>query len=601
MAKFAIECPSCGAYAQGQTGVFSSKKILCGCGYKINLRTDSLTARTCAHCGNVVAYDQKQGANAKCPVCRHTVAGEKDRGRLAPLHCPQCHAAVYGDQGAATYRCPLCDALIDVQAQRAKQRMAKEGQVSLIQYEGGNNTFVWKHPIEDFNTGSQLIVHETQEALFFRDGQALDLFGPGRYTLDTQNLPLLEKVYQLPTGGASPFHAEIYFINQTVQMGIKWGTDSKVRLFDPISGLHIEIGASGEFNLRVCDSRRLVLKLVGTTGSLSRSDLLTAGRGDGNVSGMQGYFRALIMTQVKACLAQTIKEQHINILEIDARLTALSEALKTRINAGLEEYGLTMPAFFVVRVVTPDEDPNFKRMKQQYADAYLKVREEQIRRSEAEAALGRKSLEAQTEAQIKIIGAQGEAEALRLKAQAEAQEMQLKGYTYQQETARMVGLEAMQNGLTGEGGSGGAVGDIAGLGIALGAVGGVMGMTKDALSPVLGGTEGRTGGMGATAGANASAAQGGLQAEEWACTRCGASGNRANFCGECGAQRPQAAGWACLQCGQAGITGRFCPQCGGGRPAAPWDCPSCGAKERTGKFCSECGTKRPEEVRQENV
>lgn len=100
----------------------------------------------------------------------------------------------------------------------------------VIKYEGDNSTFVWKHPKEDFNTGSQLIVHESQEALFFANGQALDLFGPGRHTLDTQNLPLLRRVVNLPTGGDPAFHCEVYFINRTEQMAVKWGTDNEAEL-----------------------------------------------------------------------------------------------------------------------------------------------------------------------------------------------------------------------------------------------------------------------------------------------------------------------------------------------------------------------------------
>ena len=64
----------------------------------------------------------------------------------------------------------------------------------IIKYEGDNSTFIWKHPCEDFNTTTQLIVHESQEAIFFMNGQALDLFGPGRHTLETQNIPLLKKL-----------------------------------------------------------------------------------------------------------------------------------------------------------------------------------------------------------------------------------------------------------------------------------------------------------------------------------------------------------------------------------------------------------------------
>ena len=85
----------------------------------------------------------------------------------------------------------------------------------IIKCEGDNGTFIWKHPVEDFNSMTQLIVHESQEAIFFMNGQALDLFGPGRYTLETQNIPRLSKALNRVTGDKTPFHCEVYFINKT--------------------------------------------------------------------------------------------------------------------------------------------------------------------------------------------------------------------------------------------------------------------------------------------------------------------------------------------------------------------------------------------------
>ena len=79
----------------------------------------------------------------------------------------------------------------------------------VIKYEGDNSTFIWKHPKEDFDSLTQLIVHESQEAIFLLNGQALDLFGPGRYTLETEVLPLVGKFINRIAGGDSPFHAEV--------------------------------------------------------------------------------------------------------------------------------------------------------------------------------------------------------------------------------------------------------------------------------------------------------------------------------------------------------------------------------------------------------
>ena len=587
MSKFVIECPHCGRYAEGRTGFFARKKIDCACGYTIHVRTDKMASRQCPHCGNMVLFDQSMGESAKCPVCHEPINTMAEQNQMAEFSCAQCGVRLRAAKSAASYTFPVCDFVNDVAEQIKKEQIKKDGLASIIKYEGDNETLVWKHPIEDFNYGSQLIVHESQEAVFFRDGQALDLFGAGRYTLETQQLPLLEKVYKLPTDTEGTFHSEVYFINTATQMGAKWGTDSKVRLFDPASGLHVELGASGEFSIRVTDSRKLLVKLVGTSGALTQEQLL-------GTSNTKGFFRAMVMTQVKSYLAQAIKESGINVLEIDAELLRLSEALKERINTSLADYGLTMPEFYVSRVVTPDDDPNFRKMKEQYAEQYLLVRQEKIRQAEATAAAERKAVEAQTEARMKIIGAQGDAEALRIqrqaeadayrmKAEAEAAEMRMKGYTYQQETSRQVGMEAMKNGISG--GAAGALGDVAGMGVALGAMGGVIHMTRDAMNPL----------MQDTAAAGAAA----VTPDTWDCS-CGAKGITGKFCPECGVKRPQpvADTWTCPECGQTGLTTKFCPQCGTPRPAPKlpltWDCPACGAKGNSGKFCSECGAKRPE-------
>ena len=587
MAKFVIECPRCGKYVEAKTGFFARKKIDCACGYTINVRTDKMASRTCPHCGNNVVFDQSRGEDARCPVCGEAINTMAEQTKAVEFSCRQCGVRLRVSRGAERYTCPVCDFENDVAERLKAEQIRQDGLASIIKYEGDGETLVWKHPIEDFNLGSQLIVHESQEAIFFRDGQALDAFGAGRYTLETQQLPMLEKLYKLPTDTEGTFHSEVYFINMATQMGVKWGTDSKVRLFDPTSGLHVELGASGEFNIRVVNARKLLLRVVGTTANLRQEDLLGGGR---------GFFRAMVMTQVKSYLAAAIRENNISVLEIDERLMELSEALRDRINPRLAEYGLEMAEFFVSRVVTPDDDPNFRRMKEQFAEQYLGVRQEEIRRREAEAAARRKAVEAQTAAQMKIIGAQGEAEALkiqkqaeaeayRMQAAAEAEEMRMKGYTYQQETARKVGMEAMQHGITGNGGGvAGGLGDLAGLGVTLGAMGSVVGMTKDALNPVM------------DAAAQMGRAVGGAIAPDgWDCPDCGQKGIASNFCPNCGRKRPAPdMGWTCPDCGQKGIASNFCPNCGHKRPApdAGWTCPDCGQKGITSNFCPNCGKKK---------
>ena len=592
MSKFVIECPKCRNYAEASTGLFAKRKIQCACGNTIDVRTEKLATRKCPKCGNTVIYDQSKGEKALCPVCHEPINTTALQLKTVEFSCAQCGIQLHASKADPVCVCPVCGCENNVEQRAVTEKIKKDGLASIIKYEGDNETLVWKHPIEDFNFGSQLIVHESQEAIFFRDGQALDLFGAGRYTLQTQQLPLLEKIYKLPTDTEGTFHSEVYFVNLATQMGIKWGTDSKVRLFDPASGLHIEIGASGEFNIRVTNSRKLLLKVVGTTGGLGQEQLLGIGNG-------KGFFRSMVMTQVKSYLAQTIKENAINILEIDEHLMALSGALRERINAALDEYGLTMPEFYVSRIVTPDDDPNFRRMKEQYAEQYLLVRQENIRKAEAEAAADRKAVEAQTAARMKIIGAQGEAEALkiqkqaeaeayRMQAEAEAAEMRMKGYTYQQETSRQVGMEAMKNGLGGGTNAAGALGDLAGLGVSLGAMGSVIGMTKDALNPMT------------QDAAQMGVAVGAAVAGGWDCPVCGHKNITTNFCPDCGGKKPEAkTGWDCAQCGTKNIQSKFCPNCGTKKPeeSSGWTCPECGTKDILSKFCPNCGARKPEEKR----
>ena len=85
----------------------------------------------------------------------------------------------------------------------------------VIKYEGEKSVLIYKQPAEDFNTMSQLIVHESQEAVFFSDGQALDRFRAGRYTLETKNIPLISKLRNLVSGGVSPFHTEVKHVLKT--------------------------------------------------------------------------------------------------------------------------------------------------------------------------------------------------------------------------------------------------------------------------------------------------------------------------------------------------------------------------------------------------
>ena len=322
----------------------------------------------------------------------------------------------------------------------------------IIKYEGDNTTFVWKHECEDFNTSSQLIVHESQEALFFSNGQACDLFGPGRHSLKTENIPFLKRLKNIPTGGETPFHCEVYFSNKVEQMAIKWGTDSKVEYLDPQFKFPLKIGASGDMSLKVDDSRKLLVKLVGTEKDLSQERLTN-------------YFRGILMLHVKSYIAQVMRNSAISIFEVDEHLQEFSNILLERLRPDFLEYGVSLQRFTVTTIVKPDGESNYERYKNIFFEESIGIREERLRQQ-------RQLIQQETDSQ-KII----------MESQAIAQKRKLEGYTYQQERSYDVAEKVAQN----EG-----AGNFTGMGMGLGMMGGVAGgmgatvagLTAQALSPI---------------------------------------------------------------------------------------------------------------------
>ena len=325
----------------------------------------------------------------------------------------------------------------------------------IIKYEGDNSTFIWKHPCEDFNYLTQLIVHESQEAIFFMNGQALDMFGAGRYTLETQNIPLIGKVLNKATDDKTPFHCEVYFINKTEQMNIKWGTDSRVQYIEPTYGFPLSIGASGEMSLRAEDSRKLLLKLVGTESYLGQQQLTN-------------YFRSFLMTRVKTYIAQVMKTNSINIFEIDENLAMFSNSIKNLLLGDFADYGVSLERFFVTNVVKPDGERQYEKFKELHFRQYADIAEAKLRQ------------------QTEIINAETEAQKTIIDSKAQATKRAQEGYTYQQERGFDVAEKVAENEAVGEfTNMGVGFGTMAGVGGAVGGmVGGMMNETvNSAMNP----------------------------------------------------------------------------------------------------------------------
>ena len=231
--------------------------------------------------------------------------------------------------------------------------------IDRIKYDGDGSTWlIYKYPSEQFTTGSQLIVNHGQEALFFKGGEALDLFGPGTHTLSTANLPILSKLVNLPFGGKTPFSTEIYFINKTANLDMKWGTSTPVPLEDPGYGLILNVGARGQYGITINDSRLFVTRIVGVLPPNSMVNPLLIPR----------YFNGLINSKIKSITAEYMIKHKISFLEITQYLAELSDKFKEKLDEEFERFGIELTNFYCVAIAPkPEEYAKLQSYKEELA------------------------------------------------------------------------------------------------------------------------------------------------------------------------------------------------------------------------------------------
>ncbi len=226
--------------------------------------------------------------------------------------------------------------------------------VEVVKYSGSPEVLAWKYPNDELGTWTQLIVAESQEALLFKGGQALDLFGPGRHTLETANIPFLNNIINIPFGGTSPFSAEIWFINKAYNLDVKWGTMTPIQLQDPKYNVFIPVRSHGQFGIQIDDARKFLVKLVGVLPRFGEQEL-------------QEYFKGLYLMRAKDAISSYVIKKKISFLEINAYLADLSEALKEAISPMLDEYGIKLVSFFVNDISVPETDPAVIKLKEALA------------------------------------------------------------------------------------------------------------------------------------------------------------------------------------------------------------------------------------------
>jgi len=206
-----------------------------------------------------------------------------------------------------------------------------------------DDILVWKYPSEELRLGSQLIVNQAQEAIFVKSGKALDLFGPGRHTLETYNIPLLGKFVNMPFGNKTPFAAEIWFVTKTVKRNLKWGTPGPIPILDPLLNYLINVRAFGQWGIRIKDTRTFITELVGSLPSADNEKVIQ-------------YFIGEIVQKLSNSLSELFTKQKVSIVEANSRLNELAASVSEAIKKEFGRFGIEIINFNVERINIPEED-----------------------------------------------------------------------------------------------------------------------------------------------------------------------------------------------------------------------------------------------------
>ncbi|MDR1121718.1 MAG: SPFH domain-containing protein [Dysgonamonadaceae bacterium] len=214
--------------------------------------------------------------------------------------------------------------------------------------QGSKTIYAWRFPETNLSTYTQLIVQESQEAVLFSKGQIVGKFGPGKHTLNTENLPILRNLFGIPFGGKNPFTAEVWFVNKTTPYNIDWETD-KMAIHDPDYNTQLPLVSLGRYGLKITDAEKFLVKIVGTKTEFTQDDLTD-------------QFLGEFSTKTKSTILQFMLKHRIGFKSISAYLDQLSEFLKSTMAAFWENLGLDLTQFYITSIDIDTSTENGRRV-----------------------------------------------------------------------------------------------------------------------------------------------------------------------------------------------------------------------------------------------
>lgn len=223
--------------------------------------------------------------------------------------------------------------------------------IDVVKYQAQENEFIWKFPSSDLRIGTQVVVNPAQHAFFIKGGKILDEFTIGTHTIKTSNIPLLNKVINLPFGGDSPFQAEVWYVNLIQKLDNNWGTKLPILVEDPKYGIIIPVRAFGQYGFKISDPRKFLETLTGNLHSFSAEKI-------------QEYFKGKIISSLTTLIAKKIVRENISILEISAYLDELSHFCHASISDEFQKFGIEVVNFYFMSVNVPLDDPSVVKLKE---------------------------------------------------------------------------------------------------------------------------------------------------------------------------------------------------------------------------------------------
>ncbi len=211
-------------------------------------------------------------------------------------------------------------------------------------------TYAWRYPETNLSTFTQLVVAESQEALLFSKGRLMGKFGPGKHTLNTENLPVLRSLFGIPFGGKNPFTAEVWFVNKVQSFNIPWRVGS-IPTHDIDYNTHIPLRSSGKYGLQIVDAEKFLIKMVGTRSEFTQND-------------MTSQFSGEFGSRAKSAIVRFMSENRIGFKQVSGYLDRLSDYLCSSMNAFWNEMGVQLTKFYVDAIEIDDSTPEGVAVKE---------------------------------------------------------------------------------------------------------------------------------------------------------------------------------------------------------------------------------------------